>query len=130
MDRILRAIFALLLAVTVAGCASPGAMQPVPHRTGFTGFATLANVGTFEWTAAPTWTRLAQLRHNAARALTNKTISVDVAKNVQARADLARSLLDQANAADKRGDAAGATDQLRWAIAAIDDAEIYLRGKP
>lgn len=125
----------ILVAVVMvlAGCGTMGAtpaLQPAPVKTAFVGFATLASVNTFEWQAAPTWTRLAALRHNAARALGKQQITVDAAKSIQARADLARSFLDKATAADKRGNRNQAGDDLRWAIAAIEDAESTLKGTP
>lgn len=130
LSRLFAAVIAVSLAACVTSCASPPTIEAVPLKTGFTGFATLTSVGTFEWTAAPTWTRLAQLRHNAARALGKKEISVDAAKHIQKRADTVRSLLDDATAAAKRGDAAKAADLLSWAIAGLEDAEITLKGTP
>lgn len=117
------------LAVILAGCGSP-ALQPAPQQSAFTGFATLGTSGTFEWTAAPAWTRLAQLRHNAARALNKKQISVVNAKAIQARADQARAFLEDAAATDARGDRNKANDTLRWAVAAIESAELSLKEKP
>lgn len=122
-------LIASLVALGLSACAT-NTLQPVPHKTSFTGFATLASSGTFEFTAAPTWTRLAALRHNAAKALRAQAITVKAAQHIQARADLARTLLDDAMAADKAGDAARARDKLRWAAAAIEDAEITLKGTP
>lgn len=125
LSLLMAATIAMALAACVAAPANTGAV-----KSSFTGFATLSSVGTFEYEAAPTWTRMAQVRHNAARALTGKEITADIARRIQARADLARSLLNEAMAADKVGNRSAARDKLRWATAAVDDAEITLKGTP
>lgn len=127
------ALIALIALAFVVGCSSldpPEALQPVPHKSGFTGFATLASSGTFEFATAPAWTRLAQLRHNAAAALRVQKISVATAREIQARADLVRTLIEDAIVADRSGDVVKAKDKLAWATAGLDDAEIKLKGKP
>lgn len=95
---------ALVLAVLVVGCASTpnhaAGLQADESANATAAFGTLASFGTFEMELAPAYTRLAVLRHNAARALRKGAISVDVAKKIQRGADLARVYLDQAKLAD------------------------------
>lgn len=58
------------------------------------GFATIAQWGHWESELAPVYTRLAALRHRAARALDAGRINVDTAIAIQANADRARVALD------------------------------------
>ena len=89
----------ILLCFAVAGCASQP-VQPVASAAsgGITAFATLAPFGSFEMELAPAYTRLAMLRHNAARQLTQGRITVETAKGLQTKADEARKTLDAAHA--------------------------------
>jgi hypothetical protein len=94
----MRIVFALLIALFIDGCASPG---PVPlsgatpaHPPQLVAFATLAEKGTFSEAVAPAITRLALQRHRAAALLREGRITVDTAKEVQAQADQARALLE------------------------------------
>lgn len=98
----------LLLGVVLIGClaacaASPSkttALVPEPSSSVIVGFATLASFGTFEMELAPLYTRLAVLRHNAARDLRSGDIDVELAKKVQLYADVLRSQLDNARQFD------------------------------
>jgi hypothetical protein len=130
--RRLKTLWAALvvgLILTACGTTQTPSLE-APARHTIVGFATLASVDSHEWRAAPTFTRLAQLRHNAARALAKGAISVDAAKHIQARADLARKLLDEAATADRAGFSVAARERLRWAIAAVDSGEYALKGTP
>lgn len=109
----------LILAAVVAAlsaCAAPGAqLVSAPERdTGVIVVGTLAPLGSFEWQVAPDYTRLATTRRLAARLLTNGQITVQTAEQVQAEADHARRLLDEAVAA---GGGAANVAQAREAIA-------------
>lgn len=88
---------ALLIAAALAlsACAS---QQVTPLQatspSSVSGFATIAQWGTWEADLAPAYTRLAALRHRAARALDAGRINVDTAIAIQANADRARAALD------------------------------------
>lgn len=85
----------------VAGCTTNQTLnEPVKSLAAHsgqrvTGFATLAEFGTWEMSLAPAYTRLAGLRYNAARRLDDGRISVDIARQVLTLSDDVRSLLDQ-----------------------------------
>lgn len=127
----MRALVVLALACFIAACATPPppttALESKPQRTRLSGFATLCDEGSYSCRAAPVYTRLAQLRHNAARALEAGKIGVDQARAIQSRADVVRALLDNGIAADKRGDAANATINLIEALSQIEKAERRLK---
>lgn len=69
---------------------------------------TLAPLNSFEFKAAPAYTRLASIRRTAAVALRKGSISVDRAEAIQASADKARSLLDRSVDACKQDNKTGA----------------------
>lgn len=102
----MRIIFASLVALALAACSSSpektqaiiAAAQSEPLESFAVG--TLAPVGSFEWQAAPAYTKLALLRHSAAKKLRAGEITVSTALDVQAAADGIRSQLDAAIAAD------------------------------
>lgn len=118
----------ILLFLALAGCAA----QPVQPITGaasggITAFATLAPFGSFEMELAPAYTRLAVLRHNAARQLTQGRITVGAAEDIQAMADAARSSLDAAHAETMDGkEKPTARKNLANAKLLIEDAEKLL----
>jgi hypothetical protein len=94
---------AYLLAVGVALFASATAIADSPRieaqpdgAPGVFIAATLAADGSWEAKAAPSFTRLAITRRNAAIALRKGHITVDQALRIQAKADEARALLDKA----------------------------------
>lgn len=93
-----RILIPIVAAFALAACAGPTApLTSAPARdTGVIVSATLAPLGSFEWTVAPDYTRLATTRRLAARALTNGRISIATAEQVQVEADAARSALDEA----------------------------------
>lgn len=97
--RILILIAAALVLSACAAPTTPLATASAPRDTGVIVSATLAPLGSFEWTVAPDYTRLAVTRRLAARLLAQGRISVDVAEQVQVEADAARGLLDAAVAA-------------------------------
>lgn len=105
MKKLLFAGAALCL-LALAGCASlsppaavPLAAAAVPNRAVFA--ATLAKVGTCEVDVAASYSQLIVSRQTAANRLTDKAISVDTARQVQALADRARADLDAACPNDK-----------------------------
>lgn len=101
-------LFVAVLALGLAACAMQAPQRAAvsleaEHTTsGINTYAigTLAPLGSFEWKAAPAYTRLAVLRHNAAVSLRAGRINVDDAETIQSRADHIRSLLDAAIKAD------------------------------
>jgi hypothetical protein len=106
--------FIFALALALAGCASaPAAQVTASGGAGVTGFATLSLWGTWEMDLAPAYTRLAALRHRAARALIAEKIDVATAIEIQKTADKARALLDES----RRGDLKTPTDQQRAGLA-------------
>lgn len=124
-----RTVFALAL-LALAGCqpaAPPLATAPPPR--GVEVFATLAPLGSFEWRAAPTYTRNAVLRHRAAVLLNDQRITVAEATRIQASADGVRRLLDQAVRLDAGQDSAAALAVLAKAVADLAAAEHSLEGR-
>lgn len=127
MHRILIPVAA---ALALAACAAPTTpLSTAPERdTGVIVTATLAPLGSFEWTVAPDYTRLATTRRLAARALTNGRISIATAEQIQVEADAARSALDEAVAAAPRNRAvadslvAKARESIARAAALLGDA--------
>lgn len=117
----------IALAFAMAACTtSPVAPIQATGQGNITGIATLALWGEWESELAPAYTRLAVVRHRAARLLNNGKITVDTAIAVQKTADQARALLDQS----RRGDAKHPTEQQRGQLAEahrlIDTAEALL----
>lgn len=107
----------LLLVVGAMALASAAFATPAPVTATATasvvGFATAAPWGTWQAELAPAYTRLAALRHRAARALEARSISVSVAIEIQAKADIARARLD----ASRRGELVDPTPIQRQALA-------------
>lgn len=99
-----RLFLVLAIVLSMSACATvEKTSQPIgakPATGTIKGFATLASFGTFEMELAPLYTRLAVLRHNAAKHLRNGEISVDTAIEIQRRADLMRADLDKAKQLD------------------------------
>lgn len=116
---------ALAAALALSACASPVTVTQTKAAApaSVSGFATLAVFGTWEMELAPAYTRLAAVRHRAARLLDQGRINVATAQAVQDYADRARRLLDLS----RRGNAAEPTLlqrlQLDQAAAHIADAE-------
>lgn len=103
-----------VLAFSLSACAtSPPTPLTATASSQTAGFATLALWGTWESELAPAYTRLAALRHRAARALQDGRIPVATAVEIQAAADEARSKLD----ASRRGHAAAPTAEQRALLA-------------
>lgn len=123
-------LYGALMAFALTACTTPPT-QPVASAasSGFVAFGTLAPFGSFEMQLAPAYTRLAVLRHNAARQLTQGRITVSAAKNIQAMADAARSSLDAAHAETMGGqERLSAVKNLKNAQMLIQDAEKLLGG--
>lgn len=127
----MKKLFLLLPAImALAACAHE---SPIAGSAsgGPVAFATLASFGTFEMQLAPAYTRLAVLRHNAARALRDRRITVAAAVSIQSAADNARSLLDAAHAETLDGKPnPGAVEKLGHAQRLIAAAEKLLERKP
>ena len=93
----MRFLAATALTAFLAGCAMTSPIEPPPPGGGgVAAFATLAPEGTLEWRASPAYTGLAAARHQAAKNLRKRRITVDQAKAAQALADAIRSDLDRA----------------------------------
>ena len=125
MRNLMIAALALLAAACTSMPPQPQKPQPIAAHSasGLVGFATLASFGTFEMESAPTYTRLAVLRHNAARALDKGRIPVAVAVAIQAGADEVRTKLTLATLLDAQKDSAGAKAKLDEAIRDIEQLE-------
>ena len=96
-----RLILGALVVLLLAGCATQS-LDTRPQTVQLVGVGTLATVGTFEYEAAPDFTRLAASRLRAASLLRNGRITAAQASEVQTVADQVRSLLDRAVAAKDR----------------------------
>lgn len=94
MKRFLAIGVAVLLASAAIAAEPP--MTAKAESQGTTFAASLAAYGSFEFLAAPSYTKLAIARSNAASALRNKKITPAQAQDIQKRADAARAQLDQA----------------------------------
>lgn len=120
-------LIAIGMTVTVTACTT---VAPPPLAATGTaspaGFATLALWGEWESDLAPAYTRLAVLRHRAARMLDARRIDVAVAIAVQAEADRARNLLDDSRRGNSKTPSPRQRQQLADAIAAIAAAETRL----
>jgi len=92
----MRALLIGLLAVFMTACATPPAQTPVSAvvKSSITGFATLADFGTWEMQLAPAYTRLAVLVHRAARAKEAGRLSLDWEFEIRKRAIYAQALLN------------------------------------
>lgn len=117
---------ALLL---IGGCASMSKPTVAPLEVehagaAIVGFGTLASFGTFEMDLAPVYTRNAVARHNAARALRNKQITADEAREILSWTDDARFLLDKAHAASIDGkETPDAREYLNQALGIVESTE-------
>ncbi len=125
----------MLMSLLLFGCASapktPVPLASEPASTGIQSYAigTLAPLGSFEWYAAPSYTRNAVLRHNAAVQLRKGAITVEQAVDIQARADHIRQLLDAAVAADAKKKPTEAQLLLKAAGDRLEQAYAELEGK-
>lgn len=127
----MKKLFILLAAImALAACAHESPIAG-SASSGPVAFGTLASFGTFEMELAPAYTRLAVLRHNAARSLRDQRIAVATAVSIQSAADNARSLLDAAHAETLDGKSRpSAIEKLRQAQHLINAAEKLLEQKP
>lgn len=92
------ALLALAAGLLLGGFASAALAMPLESpapRVGIAAFGTLASFGTWEMELAPAYTRLASLRHTAARRLDAGAITVADAVEIQLLADDARAALDE-----------------------------------
>lgn len=96
----MRSMILVAALALLSACAQSTPLASAPERdSGVIVVGTLAPLGSFEWQVAPDYTRLATTRRIAARLLTQGRITVETAEQVQAEADAARRLLDEAVAA-------------------------------
>jgi hypothetical protein len=108
-----KSLIALAVAALLSACSTaPAVPLQATASSSVTGFATLALWGTWESELAPAYTRLAVLRHRAARALQDGRIAVATAIEIQASADQARAKLD----ASRRGHATEPTADQRMLL--------------
>lgn len=119
-------ILILAIALALSACATPPSSLEAGARSNVAGFATLAVWGEWESDLAPAYTRLAVVRHRAARLLTDGRIGVDTAIAVQKSADEARALLDQSRRGNAKAPTAQQRDQLAAAQRLIAVAESHL----
>lgn len=125
---------ALLLvtgALALAGCqpSASGLATPAPAGNSVMAFATLAPLGSFEWHAAPVYTRNAALRSRAAGLLRAKRITQAQARAVLAGTDRVRQLLDHAVALDAGKQSAAAATDLGQARAQLAAAQTIIEGR-
>jgi hypothetical protein len=90
------AVLALVSVQVLAGNSNPVSASAQSGGDGLFVAATLAPLNSFEFKAAPSYTRLAVVRRNALVALRNGKITADQAQAVQDRANAVRVLLDRA----------------------------------
>lgn len=92
----MRTLLIGLLAVFMTACATPPAQTSVAAvaKSSITGFATLADFGTWEMQLAPAYTRLAVLVHRAARAKEAGRLSIDAEFAIRSKAIDAKHLLN------------------------------------
>ena len=129
-------VLAAVAALALAGCGAPPAppapvdlLASAPSSGAVEAFATLAPLGSFEWHAAPTYTRTAAARHRAAALLRDGRITRDQAIEVLRQTDQARRLLDEAVTQDADRQAVEAAASLASARAALAVAETILEGR-
>lgn len=122
-----KTLIAMIAAAALSACAAP-AVTPVTASGGssISGFATLANFGTWEMDLAPAYTRLAVVRHRAARELDAGRIGVATAIDIQASADKARALLDASRRGNLKTPTAQQRDTLDQALHQISAVEQLL----
>lgn len=96
MKRFIAIIGAAVLLASTATLAAEPIAAKAESGGGTALAATLAPYGSFEFVAAPSYTKLATARTSAAAALRKRQITVAEAQTFQKRADEVRSLLDQA----------------------------------
>lgn len=128
--KIAKLFLAAVVAAVLAGCASTAPLPAAPAKHSVSGFATLAESGTFEFEAAPTLTRLATVFHNAARMVDDKRISATIAATIRARSGYARTMLSDALATHK-ADPVRARELLAKAQGEVAFCELLLpKGRP
>ena len=106
-------VLALLLAVSLIGCAQLGLVQPK----------------SFEQQVAYAEGTVTAVRESAASALTAKTIKLYDAQQVQALADQADDLLMAARVSSTLGDTSTALAKLQLATAILTQLQTYVQPK-
>ena len=111
-----KTILALAIAALLGGCATSQPFTPVAatSRGTVTGFATIAQWGTWEMELAPAYTRVAALAHRAAAELDSGRLNAAVGERVR---DLLRQAKDSLDASRRTG-TDGPTDGQRELLAA------------
>jgi len=117
----------IVIALVISACASPPPVAlSAANQGSVSGFATAAFWGSWEFETAPAYTRLAALRHRAARAYLAGRIDVATARIIQGEADLARTALDASHRGKSPEPTSQQRAQLADAVAAIERAERLL----
>lgn len=128
--KIIRNLSLLAVGLLLCACAQV-ATQPLPapaQDSADTTFAvaTLASIGSFEYEAAPAFTRNAALRHRSAALARAHKIDVDTLKQAIENCDRARAQLSAALKADREHNSVRAHQLLNDATAIINSAEVAL----
>jgi hypothetical protein len=117
-----------LIACRQQAPAALEATPPADDATELFAEATLAPVGSFEYQAAPLYTRNAANRHKAAVQLRHHRITAEEAQLAQNKADQIRLLLDRAIALCKEDDHTGqCTGDAKQASGALAEALVALQ---
>jgi hypothetical protein len=121
----------ILIALALSACSTSIPVVPMSasNQGTFSGFASLAVLGTWESEIAPAYTRLAALRHRAAGLLNKGRISTDSAAEVQRLADTAREYLDQSRLSPATKPTYNQRLQLNQAIDAIAAGEKLIKDR-
>jgi len=129
MSRFVIAALLLVLAACTTTTVDTNVMVTRPAAPASLAAATLAPVDSWEWATAPLYTRLVMLRQVATHRLQQGRITVATAREVQARADDVRTLLEASLAADQRQDRAAAASLADSARTALAAAEQLITGR-
>jgi hypothetical protein len=129
--KLIRLFIAMGVVLLVSACASAPAPQPLPPTQQLSidptyAVATLAPLGSFEFEAAPTFTRNAMLRHRSAALARAGKIEVSALEAAIKNCDAARLKLDAALSADRAHNQIKAHQLLNEASAIISSAEVAL----
>lgn len=130
----MRILFGIFAAALLAACATQPANDLSGNAVqdkvgGAIVVATLAPFGSYEWQAAPTFTRLIVLRKRATAMVYRHEISAATATQILQLTDLARADLDAGIKADAQKDAGTATLKLISAGRLLDDGQRILEKK-
>lgn len=129
--KILKLLFIMGVALGIYACAytqlPPQPLAPEQAQLDPTfAVATLAPLGSFEFVAAPAFTRNAALRHRSAALARAGKIDMTTLQRAINDCDSARKKLDAALDADRQHNTAGAQQLLSEAVSIINSAEVSL----